>query len=52
MPDVILSSPWQRVGIDIMTIKGYSYLMIVNHFSSSWEVDYLPDMLTDRKGKQ
>lgn len=36
--------PWQKVGTDIFTLKGRSYLVTVDYFSSFIELDYLLDL--------
>ena len=35
--------PWQRIGMDIFTTDGQSYLIMVDYYSDFWEVDQLPD---------
>ncbi|XP_065197566.1 uncharacterized protein K02A2.6-like [Sycon ciliatum] len=37
--------PWQKVGIDIFTIKSRNYLVTVDYLSNFYEVDFLPDTL-------
>lgn len=36
--------PWEKVGIDIFTIKNRNYLITVDYFSQFFEVDYLSDI--------
>ena len=40
----IPSRPWQKLGIDIFTIKSRNYLITVDYYSSFFEVDFLPEM--------
>ena len=37
--------PWQKVGIDIFTIKSRNYLVTVDYLSNFYKVDFLPDTL-------
>ena len=36
--------PWQKVGVDIFTIRSRNYLVTVDYYSQFFEVDYLSDM--------
>ena len=36
--------PWQKVGIDIFTLKSRNYLITVDYYSQFFEVDFLSDM--------
>ena len=36
--------PWQKLGIDIFTIKSRNYLVTVDYYSQFFEVDFLPSM--------
>lgn len=36
--------PWQKIGIDIFSIKNRDYLITVDYFSQYFEVDYLSDI--------
>ena len=38
--------PWEKIGIDIFTIKGRNYLITVDYYSQFFEVDFLKDDLT------
>ena len=38
--------PWQKLGIDIFTIKGRNYLITADYYSQFFEVDYLQTMTT------
>lgn len=38
MPHPVPEYPWQKVGMDIMTIKGHDYLVVVDYFSKYPEV--------------
>ena len=38
--------PWEKVGTDIFSISGRSYLVTVDYFSLFFEVDYLTDTLS------
>ncbi len=33
--------PWEKVGVDLMDVKGTAYLVTVDYFSNFWEVDRL-----------
>ena len=33
--------PWEKVGVDLMSVKNYDYLITVDYFSNFWEIDYL-----------
>lgn len=51
-PETVISRevperPWQRVGTDIMTLKGEQYLVTTDGHSSFFEIDHLPDMTAD-----
>ena len=39
--------PWQKVGVDIFTISSRNYLVTVDYLSGFYEVDFLPDMLSE-----
>ena len=41
MPHEIPTRPWQKVGTDLMQFDGRQYLIIVDYFSSFFEVDKL-----------
>ena len=34
--------PWEKVGADLMQLKGRDYLVTVDYYSNFWEVDHLP----------
>lgn len=38
--------PWQKVGTDIFSFEGKSYLVTVDYFSNFWEIDRLEDTTT------
>lgn len=44
MPHDMSDRPWDKVGVDLMTIKGYDYLITVDYFSNFWEIDHLPNL--------
>ncbi|XP_068235567.1 uncharacterized protein [Palaemon carinicauda] len=37
----IADCPWQKVGVDLMSIKKHNYFVTVDYFSNFWETDYL-----------
>lgn len=39
--------PWSKVGVDLFTISGWTYLVTVDYLSHFYEVDYLPETLSD-----
>ncbi|XP_064647478.1 uncharacterized protein K02A2.6-like [Lineus longissimus] len=39
--------PWQKVGTDIFTYENRSYLVTADYYSTFYELDYLPDTLTE-----
>ncbi|XP_064107989.1 uncharacterized protein K02A2.6-like [Macrobrachium nipponense] len=41
----IADRPWQKVGVDLMSIEKHNYLITVDYFSSFWEIDYLENTL-------
>ena len=41
------SRPWERVGTDLFTIAGRSYLLTVDYFSNFFEVDHMTDTTSD-----
>ena len=42
----ISDRPWQKVGVDLMTLKNHNYLVTVDYFSNFWEIDYLDNTLS------
>ena len=47
MPHDLPSRPWEKIGTDIMTYKGENYLITVDYFSNFWEIDRLPDLMSE-----
>ena len=47
MPHEVPSRPWEKVGIDLFTLKGLNYLVIVDYYSNFIEVNHLEN--TDTK---
>ena len=43
----ILSSPWQKVGMDLPHLKGKNYIVVVDYFSNYPEVRLLKDLHCD-----
>ena len=43
MTHEISGRSWEKVGADLYTIDGQEYLIIVDYFSSFWEIDHLHD---------
>ncbi|XP_064120727.1 uncharacterized protein K02A2.6-like [Macrobrachium nipponense] len=41
----IADRPWQKVGVDLMSIEKHNYLITVDYFSNFWEIDYLENTL-------
>ena len=37
---------WQKVGVDLMTLKDNNYLVTVDYFSNFWEIGYLDNTLS------
>ena len=35
--------PWEKIGIDLFSIKGKDYLVLVDYFSNFWEINHLQD---------
>ena len=33
--------PWEKVGVDLMSVKDHNYLITVDYYSNFWEIDYL-----------
>ena len=42
----IADRPWQKVGVDLMSIKKHNYLVTVDYFSNFFEIDYLNNTLS------
>ena len=32
---------WEKVGVDLMTLKNHDYIVTVDYFSNFWEIDFL-----------
>ena len=43
MSHEIAQRPWEKIGTDLYTIDGQDYLIVVDYFSSFWEIDHLPN---------
>ncbi|KAK3713862.1 hypothetical protein QZH41_010915, partial [Actinostola sp. cb2023] len=41
MSHEIPERPWEKVGIDILTLQGTDYLVTVDYYSNYWEIDRL-----------
>ncbi|XP_064107886.1 uncharacterized protein LOC135216447 [Macrobrachium nipponense] len=41
----IADRPWQKVGVDLMSIEKHNYLITVDYFSNFWEMDHLENTL-------
>lgn len=39
----ISDRPWEKFGIDLYTIDGQDYLIMVDYFSNFWDIDHLQD---------
>ena len=38
--------PWEKVGVDLMSIHNHDYLVTVDYFSNFWEIDYLENTMS------
>ena len=43
MSHEVLSRPWEKIATDIFTCDDKDYLITIDYFSNSWEVDRLPN---------
>ena len=43
MSHEIAERPWEKIGTDLYTIDGNDYLIVVDYFSSFWQIDHLTD---------
>ncbi|XP_064111251.1 uncharacterized protein LOC135218731 [Macrobrachium nipponense] len=41
----IADRPWEKVGVDLMSIEKHNYLITVDYFSNFWEIDHLENTL-------
>ena len=41
-PHEEVSRLWEKVGSDLFTLSGSTYLIAVDYYSNFWEIDYLP----------
>ena len=41
-PHEEVTRPWEKVGSDLFTLEGRTYLITVDYYSNFWEIDYLP----------
>ena len=41
MSHELVHRPWEKIGVDLMTLEGRDYLITVDYFSNFWEVDRL-----------
>ena len=46
-PHATPNRPWQKLGLDIFTIRSRNYLITVDYYSGFFEVDYLTSMTTE-----
>ena len=42
MTHKIAQGQWEKTGTDLYTVDGQDYLIVVEHFSNFWKIDYLP----------
>ena len=41
-PHEEITRPWEKVGSDLFTLEGRTYLITIDYYSNFWEIDYLP----------